>query len=71
MAIPEQPDVCVPLLAGLHTLNIATPPVVTFALSPLAKEFHPSEEWPALPVTRSFVACPKTRMQGRARSLRV
>jgi len=44
---------------------------VTFALSALAAEFQPSQEWPALPVERSFKVYPKTRMQGRARSLRV
>ena len=71
MATPQQHDACLPLLAAVQTLQIASPPVVTFALSALAPEFQPSQEWPALPVERSFKVYPKTRMQGRARSLRV
>ena len=71
MATPEQSEVCMPLPAAP---TVATLPALGWAastLSPLAKEFHPSEEWPALPISRSLVACPKQRKQGRVRSLRV
>ena len=71
MATPEQPDVCMPLLAAPNVTTFPALGWVSSTLSPLAKIFYPSEEWPALPVVMSFVACPKTRMQGRARSLRV
>ena len=71
MATPEQSEVCMPLPAAP---NVATFPAlgwVASTLSPLAKEFHPSEEWPVLPVAKKLLACLKLRMQGRARSLRV
>ena len=68
MPTTEQHDASVRLVAAMQTPEIATPPVVTSALSPLAPAFQPTQEWPALPVQK---ACPKTRLQGRARSLRV
>ena len=63
MSTPTQPNTP----AAEHAAH-ATPPVAFGALSPLAQPFEPSNDWPELGQPR---ATPKTREQGRARSLRV
>jgi len=69
MASPPQTEACMPLLADVATL----PDLgwVSSTLSPLAKEFHPSTEWPELALSNKVQACPKPHKQGRIRSLRV
>jgi len=63
MSMPTQPNATP---AAEHAAK-ATSPVAFGALSPLAKPFAPSNDWPELVQS---LAKPKTREQGRARSLR-
>jgi len=69
MSTPTQPNTPAAEHAAHATPPVAfAPPVAFGALSPLAQPFEPSNDWPELGQPR---ATPKTREQGRARSLRV